>query len=280
MQTLIERIPDGTRSRWLARSSEKPKATIRMFCFPYAGGTTHTYRSWQGLLPESIDVTPVQLPGRGQRLSEPPFQHLPELVEALAPEVVPFLDKPFAFFGHSMGALIGFELARWLRRNHKAMPTHLFVSGRQAPPLSELTEPTWDLPEREFIERVRELNGTTQDILDHPELMQLMIPLLRADFAVCETYRYQVEPPLEFPVTVFGGLDDVEVRYEHLGLWREQTAAAFRLHVLPGDHFFVQTAQAEIVQIIAAELAGSSRYVYTKDTRLHRESSRRNDDRH
>lgn len=258
MQVISETKLEGTRSRWLARSGEKAKATIRLFCFPYAGGTTHTYRSWQGLLPESIDVSPVQLPGRGQRLSEPAFQHLPELVEALGPEIVPFLDKPFAFFGHSMGGLIGFELARWLRRNRKTMPTHLFVSGRQAPQLSELAEPTWDLPEREFVERVRDLNGTTQDVLEHPELMQLMIPLLRADFAVCETYQYQDEPPLECPVTVFGGLDDVEVRYEHLEPWREHTSSAFRLHVFPGDHFFVQTAQADMAQVIAAELAALS----------------------
>lgn len=254
-----ERILDGTRSRWLARSGEKAKATIRLFCFPYAGGTAHTYRLWQGLLPESIDVVPIQLPGRGQRLSEPPFRCLRELVEALGHTLVPFLDKPFAFFGHSMGALIGFELTRWLRKNNKTMPAHLFVSGRRAPQLAEVAEPSWDLPEREFVERVRQLNGTTPDVLNHPELMQLMIPLLRADFAVCETYRYQVEPPLECPLTVFGGLDDVEVRYEHLEPWREQTISAFRLHVFPGDHFFVQTAQTEIVQTLATELAASSR---------------------
>lgn len=259
MQITSERIPERTRSRWLVRSGEKPKATVRLFCFPYAGGTTHTYRSWQGLLPESIDVAPVQLPGRGQRMSEPAFQRLSEIVEALAHELVPYFDKPFAFFGHSMGALIGFELARWLRKNHKAMPAQLFVSGRRAPQFSELTEPTWDLPEREFIERVRQLNGTAQDVLNHPELMQLMIPLLRADFAVCETYQHQDEPPLECPVTVFGGVDDIEVRYEHLELWREQTTSVFRLHMFRGDHFFVQTAQAEVVQVIAAELAGLSR---------------------
>jgi medium-chain acyl-[acyl-carrier-protein] hydrolase len=259
MQIMSERIPEGTRSRWLVRSGEKAKATVRLFCFPYAGGTTHTYRSWQALLPDSIDVAPVQLPGRGQRLSEPAFQRLSEIVEALGHELVPYFDKPFAFFGHSMGALIGFELARWLRKSHKAMPAQLFLSGRPAPQFSELTEPTWDLPEREFIKRVRQLNGTAQDVLNHPELMQLMIPLLRADFAVCETYQHQVDPPLECPITVFGGVDDVEVRYEYLEPWRELTISEFRLHVFPGDHFFVHAAQAQMVQVIAAALAGSAR---------------------
>lgn len=141
MQITAERIREGTRSRWLVRSGEKARATMRLFCFPYAGGTTHTYRSWQGLLPESIDVAPVHLPGRGQRLSEPPLQRLSEIVEALGPEVVPYFDKPFAFFGHSMGALIAFELARWLRKNHKVMPAQVFLSGRKAPQLIPDCEP-------------------------------------------------------------------------------------------------------------------------------------------
>jgi medium-chain acyl-[acyl-carrier-protein] hydrolase len=139
------------------------------------------------------------------------------------------------------------------------MPAQLFLSGRPAPQFSELTEPTWDLPEREFIKRVRQLNGTAQDVLNHPELMQLMIPLLRADFAVCETYQHQVDPPLECPITVFGGVDDVEVRYEYLEPWRELTISEFRLHVFPGDHFFVHAAQAQMVQVIAAALARLAR---------------------
>lgn len=248
------RIPERTRSRWLARSVEKRAANIRLFCFPYAGGGITTFRSWQSLLPESIDVALVQLPGRAERLSEPPLEGLSEIVETMAREIVHYFDKPFAFFGHSMGGLISFELARWLRRNHKTMPVHLFVSGLRAPQVPELAEPTWNLPEQEFIERVRQLNGTPPDVLNHPELMQLMIPLLRADFAVCETYQYHDEPPLECPVTVFGGVDDVEVRFEDLEPWREQTTSACRVHMLPGDHFFVQTAQAEIAQVIVREL--------------------------
>jgi len=191
MQVTFEEIHETTRSRWLARWGEKPEATVRFFCFPYAGGSTNTYRTWQGLLPESIDVAPVQLPGRGERLSEPPFDRLTEMVEALARELMPYFDKSFAFFGHSMGALISFELTRWLRRHNKTMPSHLFVSGRRAPQVPEPVAPTGNLLEQEFIERVRQLNGTPKEVLDHPELMQLVIPLLRADFAVCETYKHQ-----------------------------------------------------------------------------------------
>ena len=243
-----------TRSRWLARSVEKTNATMRLFCFPYAGGTTNTYRSWQELLPESIDVAPVQLPGRGERLAESPFHSLLEMVVPLAHELQPYLDKPFAFFGHSMGALICLELTRWLRRNDGPMPTHLFVSGRRAPQLPELIPPTWDLPEPEFIQRIRQLDGTPQEVLNHPELMQLMIPLLRADFSVCETYRHQTERPLECALTVLGGVDDAEVPYEHLQPWQEQTNSTCNIHMFPGDHFFVQTAHVEITRIIEAAL--------------------------
>ena len=254
MQTTCEMISERSRSRWFVRSSEKPKATFRLFCFPYAGGTTHTYRTWQELLPESIEVVPVQLPGRGERLSEPPFNRLSEIVEALARELTPYLNKPFAFFGHSMGALIGLELTRWLRRNGKTLPSHLFVSGRRAPQLPEPIARTWDLPEPEFLDRVRQLNGTPKEVLEHPELMQLMIPLLRADFAVCETYQHQAEPPLKCPLTVFGGVGDVEIPQDHLAPWREHTSAAYKLRMLPGDHFFVQTAHVEMARTIAEEL--------------------------
>ncbi|HEV7745465.1 MAG TPA: alpha/beta fold hydrolase [Pyrinomonadaceae bacterium] len=254
MRTTCEKIQEATRSRWLARWGEKPKATIRLFCFPFAGGSTNTYRVWQGLLPEPIDVVAVQLPGRGERLSESPFQRLSEIVEALGRELIPYFDKPFAFFGHSMGALISFELTQWLRKHHQTMPSHLFVSGHRAPQVPKAIAPTWDLPEPEFIERVRELNGTPQEVLDNPELMQLMIPLLRADFAVCETYEYQPQSVLDCCLTVFGGVGDLESPYEHLTPWREQTSAPYKLHMLPGDHFFVQTAHVEITRIIAAEL--------------------------
>ena len=254
MQVTCEKTPARTRSRWLVRSGEKPKANIRLFCFPYAGGSTNIYRSWQGLLPETIDVAPVLLPGRGECLSEAPFVRLSEIVEVAAHELAPYFEEPFAFFGHSMGALIGQELTRWLRRNNRMMPAHLFVSARRAPQMPELIEPTYDLPEPEFIERLRQLNGTPQEVLGHPELMQLMIPLLRADFAVCETYRHKPEPPLDCPITVFGGVGDVEVPAAHLSPWRELTSAAYQLHLFPGDHFFIHTAQAEITRTIAKEL--------------------------
>lgn len=251
-------MPEKSPTPWLPGYREKPGAQTRLFCFPYAGGNAGSFRPWSNLLPNSVQVLAVQPPGRGERLSEPPFKHLPDLIDVLGPTFLPFLDRPFGFFGHSMGALIGFELTRWLRRTKNPLPVHFFVSGRRAPQFNEEELPSHDLPEAEFIERLRELNGTPHEVLDHPELMKLMIPLLRADFSVCETYRHEVEPPLNCPMTVFGGLGDVEVPRERLEPWKEHTTSTFSLHMLPGDHFFIHSAQNEITRVIAQKLTSSN----------------------
>ena len=247
-------MPEKSPIPWLPGYKEKPGSTMRLFCFPYAGGSAASFRPWPNLLPAFVQVMAVQPPGRGERLSEPPFKHLPDMIEILGPTLLPFFDKPFAFFGHSMGALIGFELTRWLRRTKNPMPVHLLVSGRRAPQFSDEEPPTHDLPEPEFIERLRELNGTPQEVLDHPELMQLMIPLLRADFSVCETYPYEVEPPLNCGLTVFGGVGDLEVPRDKIEQWREHTTSSFSLHMFPGDHFFIHSAQDEITRLISRVL--------------------------
>lgn len=249
---------EGIDSLWLVSSREKPNGKVRLFSFPFAGGSAATYRLWQDDLPESIGSSPVELPGRGRRLSEPPFHHLTEIVDALAQALSPFFDKPFAFFGHSMGALISFELCRRLRRDGNVFPVHLFVSGRRAPHLPKLEPASYNLPEPEFIERLRCLNGTSRAVLDHPELMQLMIPLLRADFSVSDRYEYKTEPPLDCPVTVFGGIGDVETTREQLEQWHEHTTSVFSLHMFPGDHFFLHSAQPEMLSIIARQLRSAT----------------------
>ena len=241
--------------RWLVGFKEKPETLVRLFCFPYAGGSAATFRAWPDAFPSHIQVLPVQLPGRGERLAEPGFKQLPDMIQTLGPALLPHFNKPFVFFGHSMGGLISLELTRWLRRTGNPMPVQLFISGRRAPQLPSEELPSFDLPEPEFIERLRELNGTPPEVLDHPELMQLMIPLLRADFSVCETYQYHAEPPLNCPITVFGGLGDVEVPREKLDPWREHTTASFSLHMLPGNHFFLHTAQRDVIRLIMEKLA-------------------------
>jgi medium-chain acyl-[acyl-carrier-protein] hydrolase len=239
---------------WLVRLKLNPRASLHLFCFPYGGGGASIFRSWPDSLPTSIEVCPVQLPGRESRLREEPFAQVSSLVRAIAKALLLYLDRPFAFFGHSMGALIGFELSRQLRREHGLKLVHLFVSGCRAPQLPDPDPPTYDLPEPKFLEELRRLNGTPKEVLKHPELMQLMLPLLRADFEAVQTYAYSPAPPLDCPITVFGGLQDNEVKREYLEGWREQTTGSFSLQMLPGDHFFLHTAQPLLLHIITQEL--------------------------
>jgi surfactin synthase thioesterase subunit len=227
-----------------------------MFCFPYAGGGASAYRGWAGSVPGDIEVCPVQLPGREGRLREAPFERTDLLVQALTDALQPWLgDLPFVFFGHSMGGMLGFELARELRRRGKPQPLHLFVSGRRAPQVPDREEPIHGLPEAEFIEKLRELNGTPEEVLQHAELMRLLLPVLRADFSVVETYEYAQEEPLDLGISCFGGLADQEVTREDCAAWKEQTRGRFRLRMLPGDHFFLHSAKDMIVEVVARDLA-------------------------
>lgn len=196
----------------------------------------------------------AQLPGRVPRLREPPHTILTTLVEEIAHVIRPYLDRPFAFFGHSMGAMISFELARLLRRDEANAPLHLFVSGRRAPQIPDTDPVAYNLPDAEMIKELRRLNGTPPEVLEHPELMQLMLPLLRADFEVVKTYCYLVEPPLDCPLSAFGGLQDTEAQREHLEGWREQTTPNFTLRMFDGDHFFIQQAEPVLLRALAQEL--------------------------
>jgi medium-chain acyl-[acyl-carrier-protein] hydrolase len=245
---------DAATSNWFLCRRAGTQAALRLFCFPYAGGSAGIYRGWSEGLPASVDVCAVQLPGRGSRLLEPAITAMPRLVRACARAIHPYLDKPFAFFGHSMGTTIGLELARYLRTKHAIEPAHFFVSGSSAPHVREPEPRSYDLPEAEFLEELRRLNGTPAEILEHPELMQLMLPMLRADFKLFQTYAYADAPPLACPITAYGGQQDKEVDRKHLQAWRAQTTARFTLHMLAGDHFFIHTAQAPLLASLTEEL--------------------------
>jgi medium-chain acyl-[acyl-carrier-protein] hydrolase len=238
----------------LVCAAPNPDANLRLFCFPYAGGGTLPFRSWSKVLPASVEVYLVQLPGRETLLREPLLTRLSELVETVVPELLSHLDKPFALFGHSMGALISFEIASLLRRRYGIEPAHLFVSGCRAPQIERTKPSTYDLPEAKFLEELRRLNGTPVEVLDSPELMRLMRPILRADFELCETYTYVPTAPLDCPITAFGGLRDLEAKRSELKAWCEQTTTAFSLQMFPGDHFFLHTAQPLLLRTISHQL--------------------------
>ena len=247
-------MPSSNRFEWFLRACQHSGAKLRLFCFPYAGGAASTYRSWSGQIPQTVEIVSVELPGRGKRVAELPIRRLPVLIEALTPMMIPLLDMKFAFFGHSMGAIVAFELARELRRRNERQPEQIFVSGRQAPQVpSEIR--TYDLPEDEFRTELLRLKGTPIEVLEHSELMSLMLPLLRADFELAQTYEYRDEAPLHCPIAVYGGLQDYDTPREALLPWKQQTDAQFSLHMLPGDHFFLRSASSKLLGLLRQELS-------------------------
>lgn len=239
---------------WLGRFKPNPQARLRLFCFPYAGGGTLAFRGWAEQLPASVEICPVQLPGREQRMREPALTRIPNIVEAAAESLLPYLDKPYAFFGHSMGALISFDLARRLRSTQGIAPVGLFVSGCRAPHLKRKRPPTYDLPESEFMNELRALNGTPRELLDSPDLMRVLLPLLRADFEASETYSYEAGAPLECPINAFGGTEDPEVERREIREWCEHTTDAFSLKMFSGDHFFLHSARPLLLSALAQQL--------------------------
>lgn len=227
---------------------------MRLFCFPYAGGRASVFRTWPDELPSEVEFYAIELPSRGKRIKEPLITRMEPLVRGIAGAIEPLSDKPFCFFGHSMGALTSFELARLLRREGRALPAQLFVSGATAPQTPDAHPVTFDLPEPEFVEVLRRLNGTPGEVLENDELLQLMLPTLRADFELLQVYEYADEPPFNFPITAFGGLQDEEVSRQALEGWRVQTADSFILRYFPGDHFFLHSDRSRLLWAMSQEL--------------------------
>ncbi|MEO0405787.1 MAG: alpha/beta fold hydrolase, partial [Cyanobacteria bacterium P01_A01_bin.135] len=228
---------------WLSCPKPNPQARQRLFCFPYAGGSSRIYWDWPQQLPQ-VEVCLIELPGRGRRMADPPITQLSQLVPQLSQALLPWLDRPFACFGHSLGALMAFELSHWLRQHQQPMPNHLWVSAARAPHLTSPDPLIHGLPRAEFMVELRRYNGTPAAILENVELMDLMLPTLRADFALLETYRYQARSPLPCPVAALWGKADDIVAPEEIEPWQVHTQGAFSLTAIPGDHFFIHQPQA------------------------------------
>lgn len=227
---------------WICRFNTRDQPAMRLICLPYAGGGATVFRAWHDLLPENVEVCPVQLPGRETRFQEPPAEDLEALVAALTPALLPLLDRPFAIYGHSLGALLGFALAQRLRAEHGLTPTHLLVGARRAPQVPARGAPMHQLSEAAFVSALRQrYNGIPSVLLQQPELLRLFLPILRADFKLLETYVYPSPPALECPIVAFGGSEDPLVEASELDAWAAQTRGRFERHTLPGGHFFLQS---------------------------------------
>ena len=241
----------STTDGWLVCSRPRSTAKSRLFCFPHAGGAASMFSRWGDFLPDEVETWSAQLPGRENRLNELPLRTMSEAVQALAEEVGPRADLPFAFFGHSLGAQIGFELARLLRRQGMPSPFHFFVSGSCAPQLADPMPPIGHLPDGAFLDEVcSRYGGVPQEVLDHPELLRIVMVPLRADIEMYERRGYESGQPLECGITVLGGHGDY-LNKDHLGGWREQTESEFDLLMFSGGHFFIQDHSERILRIVS-----------------------------
>jgi medium-chain acyl-[acyl-carrier-protein] hydrolase len=241
---------------WLPLFRHSGQGRVRLFCFPYAGGSISIYAGWPRMLPD-VEVRPVQLPGRGARLRDIPIARIEALIETAAPVFEAMLDRPYALFGHSMGALIAFEMARAFRQRGWRMPTRLYVSGRRAPhlPGDDLVDAA--APDAQFIDDVRALAGTPPQVLGSAELMNLVLPALRADFQLVGSYRYLPGEALACPITVLGGCDDRESSPGYLEGWAQHTLGPTEVIMYDGGHFFLQTSESAVLDLVRTSLAAA-----------------------
>ncbi len=239
---------------WLV-STPAPASKMRLFCFPYAGGNAFSFVRWQDSLDSSVQVAAVQLPGRGARIGEAPIASMPDLLRALAPVIAAHDDLPFAFFGHSVGALVAFELTRYMHLHGLKLPCRLFVSGCQAPQYRSPSRQLHLLPDAAFTAVLGDYNGTPPEVIQNRELMQLFLPTIRADFSLAEDYRYRRGPLLPMPISVFAGRDDNNKAPGQVDGWTEEGSQPCRVSWFDGGHFFINNARDAVLQQLDAELA-------------------------
>ncbi|HLJ87247.1 MAG TPA: alpha/beta fold hydrolase [Candidatus Angelobacter sp.] len=244
-----------SKDKWIRRFRAQPNAGMRLFCFPYAGGSSVIYQGWQEAFP-NLEISAIELPGHGVRFQETPLVRMEPIVDALVTALP--LDRPYAFFGYSLGARVAFELTRRLRRDRRQEPLHLFAAASPAPHIIDEDPPKHLLPEPEFLAALRKLGGTPEEALNQPELMELVSKVLRADFAVLETYRCEPDAPLSCPLTVFGGHEDHEVPFEELEAWKIHTTGAFALRMFAGGHFFLRQERTALLSAVSGILSGGA----------------------
>lgn len=241
-------------SPWFLYGEPNSAASVRLFCFPYAGGGSSIYRPWWQCSDEQMDVVPVQLPGRENRIRDRPEPDLLRLVAQVADVLSEHTTQPYALFGHSMGSLIAYELAHQLAQP----PVRLLVSGSPAPQLLPVTASTGPKSRDEVVAELRRLNGTPSAVLDDEQMLAMLLPRLRADWQATDGYRYRERSPLNVPISAFGGTSDPDVSIKDLLGWQAMTECHVRTRLLPGDHFFIEKHVRVVHDLVRADLAGST----------------------
>ena len=236
-------------NHWLVRPRPNPRADLRIICFPYAGGSASTYISWADWLPENVELIAVQLPGRASRMFEPAYSDIDALIRELVDIIPNIISRPYVLFGHSLGSRIAFELMSQCKDAGLKLPQHFIASGCRGPHIPPQEGPTYHLPDEEFIAKLSELNGTPREVLENVELMELYLPLLRADFKLADTYQYSSDTVFDCPISVFGGKDD-DVTRDDLQSWESFFSHEADVRIIPGDHFFIESEK----QLIANEV--------------------------
>ena len=247
-----------TAGSWIAGGpGRRADAPVRLLCFAHAGGGGGFFRPWAAALP-GVDVCPVVLPGRESRLREHPYTRVSDLLPALVDGVVPHLDRPYALFGHSLGAVLAYELARRLSHGPAAPPVCLVVSGRRPPHAARQEPELRHLDDDAFVTEVARLGGIPDEVLRQPDLLRLFVPAMRADFTLNETYLPLPGPPLEIQVAALTGDRDPRVTPEEIDGWREVTRGPFTRRVFEGDHFYLKGARADVMAALRAELEAAA----------------------